>query len=337
MKQSALIFATVLISVIGLLWLSTPEFKEYLTRHTANIAGIHAEVVYAYQSSKGLQRQLVQGDTGKDVTLVQHALRSLQDDFPDENITGYYGPATQSAIMQYQKSENLPITGIIDDVTRAALHKIYLAELCPQVENDDDEDEFLHIVNRSNPLKKEYVPSGLIDISDRIKTTGIVCLKEEVVADLEKMFADAYRNGHILAATSGYRAPEIQSIVYRIWHSILGTEAKYHIAEPMHSEHQLGTTVDLTAASNSFVGADEYFGMTPEGQWVKANAHLYGFVMSNPSDTTTQGGYIYEPWHFRYVGVVHAREIIKKGIPLDEYLKAQQKKIKDEKKRNRKI
>ena len=90
-------------------------------------------------------------------------------------------------------------------------------------------------------------------------------------------------------------------------------------ARPGHSEHQMGTTMDITSPSvgNDLVSA---FGDTPEGKWLAANAHTFGFVMSYPPGKEATTGYIYEPWHFRYVGKAEAAAVRASGLTLHEYL-----------------
>ena len=57
-----------------------------------------------------------------------------------------------------------------------------------------------------------------------------------------------------------------------------------------------------------------------EFNWVKENAHKYGFIMRYPKAKFHITGFKYEPWHYRYVGVEDATEIMKLGITLEEYL-----------------
>jgi D-alanyl-D-alanine carboxypeptidase len=136
---------------------------------------------------------------------------------------------------------------------------------------------------------------------------------------------------------SGYRSyqdqcetfsSKINKWIGRLGDKKLGLDyAKKSSAEPGRSQHQLGTTIDI---SWSRVGYKFLFSMakTPEMEWLNLNAHHFGFVMSYPwADDDHDGlgynertGYFYEPWHWRYVGVQAATEIISNGIILDEYL-----------------
>ena len=62
------------------------------------------------------------------------------------------------------------------------------------------------------------------------------------------------------------------------------------------------------------------FGSTKEYEWLKINAHLYGFIIRYTKDNTNITGYKDEPWHIRYVGIENAKYIYENGITLEEYL-----------------
>jgi LAS superfamily LD-carboxypeptidase LdcB len=135
------------------------------------------------------------------------------------------------------------------------------------------------------------------------------------------MLSDAYAAGNDIYARSAYRSYSEQAATYAYWVSVLGEEEASRIsAKPGHSEHQLGTTVDLTDAT---VGFDlvESFGTTASGQWLMANAHLYGFALSYPACCEATTGYAYEPWHWRFIGPAHAAAWKASGLTLVEYLR----------------
>jgi D-alanyl-D-alanine carboxypeptidase len=146
-------------------------------------------------------------------------------------------------------------------------------------------------------------------------------LRAEAKAELERMLSDAYDQGHDMYARSAYRSYAEQERTFAYWVSVLGeTEARRVSAEAGHSEHQLGTAVDLT---NADVGYDltEAFGDTPGGRWLVENAHRYGFALSYPAGSEGITGYASEPWHYRYVGPEHAAAWKASGLTLVEYLR----------------
>jgi D-alanyl-D-alanine carboxypeptidase-like protein len=87
-----------------------------------------------------------------------------------------------------------------------------------------------------------------------------------------------------------------------------------------HSEHQLGTTLDLRSWGGSAPWYYADWGRTKAGTWLRTNAWKYGFVMSYPKGKISVTCYAYEPWHFRYVGRPMAAAIRASGLTLREYL-----------------
>jgi glucan-binding repeat-containing protein len=90
------------------------------------------------------------------------------------------------------------------------------------------------------------------------------------------------------------------------------------VAIPGTSEHELGLAVDLV--DNSYWGLDEAQEKTKVQKWLMENAWEYGFILRYPNGKSEVTGIIYEPWHYRYVGVEMAKEIYDSGLTLEEYL-----------------
>jgi len=173
-------------------------------------------------------------------------------------------------------------------------------------------------VRTNTPVPSDYVSPLLKDISAKVKTVGIVCLRSDVLPYVVQMFADAERDGVELMITSGYRKPEIQKYLYDFWIQVEGDKAINEIAEPGLSEHQLGTAIDLTDSSINFAGVDDRFADSKGGKWLQANAYKYGFTMSFPEGKQNITGFTYEPWHWRYIGVSAATTLREAGITYNE-------------------
>ena len=90
------------------------------------------------------------------------------------------------------------------------------------------------------------------------------------------------------------------------------------VARPGTSEHQTGLAVDIVDTSYQIL--DEGQENTPVQQWLMAHCAEYGFILRYPTDKSEITGVGYEPWHYRYVGVEAAREIMANGLCLEEYL-----------------
>jgi len=94
--------------------------------------------------------------------------------------------------------------------------------------------------------------------------------------------------------------------------------ARRVVAYPGTSEHNLGLAVDIV--SNSYHGLTARQAETPEGIWLAENSYRYGFVLRYPYYHQHITNIIFEPWHFRYVGVYAATEMFERGIVLEEYV-----------------
>ena len=94
--------------------------------------------------------------------------------------------------------------------------------------------------------------------------------------------------------------------------------AKTIVAPPGTSEHQLGLAADITDKYYEF--KDESLENTELFQWMSANCAQYGFIVRYPKDKEDVTGIMYEPWHFRYVGVEAAEYIMENGLCLEEFV-----------------
>ena len=131
----------------------------------------------------------------------------------------------------------------------------------------------------------------------------------------DKMNADAKSLGLNLWIASGYRSYATQKRLYNNYVSSDGKEAAdTYSARPGYSEHQTGLAFDLNSVEESFANTDE-------GKWVKDNCYRYGLIIRYPKGKESITGYIYEPWHLRYVGVELATKLYNDGnwITLEEY------------------
>ena len=90
------------------------------------------------------------------------------------------------------------------------------------------------------------------------------------------------------------------------------------VAAPGTSEHELGLAVDIYSSEN--IELDESQEDTETQQWLMEHCYEYGFILRYPKDKSEITGIIYEPWHYRYVGVDAAMDIRDSGLCLEEYL-----------------
>lgn len=139
-------------------------------------------------------------------------------------------------------------------------------------------------------------------------------VSDEAYDALTEMEIAAAEDGISLFIVSGYRSYDDQDVIYNRYVSQDGkAEADRYSARPGHSEHQTGYAFDLNSL-------EEYFADTPEGIWLAENCHKYGFIIRYPKGKEHITGYMYEPWHVRYLGVDIATSVYESGLTLEEYL-----------------
>ena len=128
------------------------------------------------------------------------------------------------------------------------------------------------------------------------------------------MQADAKAVGLNIPLISGYRSYETQEKLYKKYVLKDGEKnASTYSAKAGNSEHQTGLAFDIGSVDRSFEGTDE-------AKWISENAHLYGFIVRYPKGKTSVTGYIYEPWHVRYLGKKIAKKVYESKLTLEEYL-----------------
>ena len=185
-----------------------------------------------------------------------------------------------------------------------------------------DPTDLLLLVNKQNrapsvpfTLVKPDVTPSKPDLSENIY------MRPEAAQALEALFEGAEQEGIILYATSGFRSYSTQKAIFDRKAKERGEQsANRSVAKPGQSEHQTGLAMDIEGDSSLGTGLTNDFGETPEGIWVAEHCAEYGFIIRYPKDKTKITGYVYEPWHLRYVGVEHAKEITELGLTLEEYV-----------------
>ncbi len=177
----------------------------------------------------------------------------------------------------------------------------------------------LFLVNRDYPISADYVPNDLVkpNVPGGNETT---MLRAEAAQALEEMFAAAEAEaGYILVAVSGYRSYGKQASIHQRKVQSVGKKEALRVSAPAGcSEHQLGLAMDIGRKKNTNLSAS--FGSSPEGQWVAENCHRFGFIIRYKAEWEDVTGYMYEPWHIRYVGRDHAARIYELDIPFEYYI-----------------
>lgn len=163
------------------------------------------------------------------------------------------------------------------------------------------------VANKSYPLSSNY-GNGLTSA-----TTNA----------FNEMKADASAVGIDLYIGSGFRSYNTQKSIYNSYVKRDGkSKADTYSARPGYSEHQTGLAMDICSHNLEKSCVNSRFNNTEPANWLSQNAHLYGFILRYPSGKTNETGYIYESWHYRYVGKELASILYNGGdwITLESYL-----------------
>ncbi|MCX5978606.1 MAG: D-alanyl-D-alanine carboxypeptidase family protein [Chloroflexi bacterium] len=163
-------------------------------------------------------------------------------------------------------------------------------------------------------LSSSYRPTNLVRITWRgvISTKGGYWLKREAADALSAMFVEAKASNISLKILSAYRSYATQRAIFAKWVAKSGLQlARKYSAVPGHSEHQLGTTVDLGSLTGVSWSSPK-FPTSQTALWLEANAYKFGFVRSYPAGSANVALSCYgaEAWHWRYVGKDLAYEIV---------------------------
>lgn len=180
------------------------------------------------------------------------------------------------------------------------------------------------IVNKERSLPPGYEPDDLVKPNVPFSFSGENernYMREEAARALESLFQHAEEEGIILNAVSGYRTFATQRMLFN--HYVLTDgeeEARQYSALPGTSEHQTGLAMDVSAPSiGNRIGTSAKFEETEEGKWISEHAVHHGFIIRYPEGKEHITGYVYEPWHLRYVGMELAQRIHEQEITLEEF------------------
>ena len=176
------------------------------------------------------------------------------------------------------------------------------------------------LVNGKYSLPEDYKPT----LAEAVKGSGVM-LDYRVAPYYQAMYDAAKADGITLTPVSGYRSFERQKRNFenRISENMQkGMDRKEAtiaaatvIMVPGSSEHNAGLAMDICSLSDSFENTKEF-------EWLNENAANYGFILRYPKDAKSKAitGVVYEPWHYRFVGIDTAKDIKAKGVTLEEYL-----------------
>lgn len=189
---------------------------------------------------------------------------------------------------------------------------------------DPTEDWRLILINADHLLPEDYT-------FEKTVIEGDFTFDSRAAEALMQMLADGRAAGYSLRIVSTYRTVERSDYLYSSKiseYQSLGysaadaaVEAAKWVAPPRQSEHNAGLAIDVVSRDYDMVYGDlmHEFEDFPAFTWLSENCAEYGFVLRYPKDKQDITGITYEPWHYRYVGVEHARKMQELNMCLEEY------------------
>lgn len=177
--------------------------------------------------------------------------------------------------------------------------------------------DYLTLVDKEHRLAQSYVPEDLVYADSSFQVGGAIQISKVAYDAFLQIRQDSLAQGLNITLTSCYRSIERQRSIYLNYlNSNVQSLVDTFSARPGHSEHHLGLACDFSAGLltlGNFTG-------TAEQLWMKENAHKYGFILSYPAGKEEITGYMYESWHYRFVGKEHAEIMNQNNLTLTEYL-----------------
>ena len=263
-----------------------------------------------YTKNEGIPIESVINLVNKDIDKISMVYSSDIDEFIKQD---YFKNSNLIRYTNYKsKNSNLSYKDIITNVNSNLDYAYYT-----NVKKVDHSKENLILVNKYYQLDSNYIPKNLITIDTKYGYAQQ--LKKEAYDAFVKMADAASKEGLYLYIRSPYRSYNVQLGLYQSYVNQNGkNEADTYSARAGFSEHQTGLAIDVMAkaSANSNLGV---FESTEEFNWMKEHCYEYGYILRYPKGKEYITGYIYEPWHYRYVGVETAQKIKKLNITYEEY------------------
>jgi LAS superfamily LD-carboxypeptidase LdcB len=172
------------------------------------------------------------------------------------------------------------------------------------------------LVNSKFRLASDYIPSDLVTVQE----VGYIKRPNETM-QIKKSALSAY--SLLYQALQSFRLEAFVFSAYRpyekqqsLWEETDPLNRLY-LAKPGHSEHQTGLALDVSTLES---GLTAYFENTAVCSFLAQHAHEFGFILRYPQNKEHITGYPYEAWHYRFVGIEHAKKIFEQNLCLEEYL-----------------
>lgn len=181
--------------------------------------------------------------------------------------------------------------------------------------SNEDASKIDVLVNKYHKLDENYEPSDLTIIDSKY-ASGTQKLRKEAQIKFEEMASDMAKENLKIFAGSTYRSYTYQKGLYDRYVKKDGfAAAETYSARSGYSEHQLGLAVDIVNGKWDYLSEND-----KEYDYLVKNSYKYGFILRYPRGSEYITGYMFEDWHFRYLGVELATKVFNSGLTYDEYI-----------------
>ena len=222
--------------------------------------------------------------------------------FHEENLERY---------LKYNQGKELNYEDLITYVNAQLDYKYYTNVI--NIENPKD---ITVLVNKYHKLSSSYIPEDLETISTKYNKGYNNKLRHVAKVAFESMCEAALKENIKIYSGSAYRSYNYQQDLYNRYVATNGfNEAETFSARAGYSEHQTGLATDIMNAKVDYISKND-----KEYTWLINNSYKYGFILRYPEGKENITGYMFEEWHFRYVGIDIATTLSKLGLTYDEYV-----------------
>lgn len=181
--------------------------------------------------------------------------------------------------------------------------------------SNEDASKIDVLVNKYHKLDENYEPSDLTIIDSKY-ASGTQKLRKEAQIKFEEIASDMAKENLKIYAGSTYRSYTYQKGLYDRYVKKDGfSAAETYSARSGYSEHQLGLAVDIVNGKWDYLSEND-----KEYDYLVKNSYKYGFILRYPRGSEYITGYMFEDWHFRYLGIELATKVFNSGLTYDEYI-----------------
>lgn len=220
-------------------------------------------------------------------------------------------------ISLFTKKEDKQTESKSSQISENTIQTNQVTQVSSNITNSALDEWNLKLVNKDNSVSRDYVPE-LEELDDGIQ------FDKRAISYLQDMINEMYKEKITKVwVQSAYRSYEKQEELFNKKVKFYKDQGKQQeeaeelaqklVQRPEMSEHNLALAADFNTVTNDFENTKAF-------EWLKEHAQDYGFILRYPKDKQDITGISYESWHWRYVGVEHAKVMKEKGYCLEEYI-----------------